>query len=243
MGDFEEVFGPGADFSAIVDGISRSAMREAEQEREEWDRFVRSVFVDARIEADGYSLFFKSYDEAIEFEEASKTYGKFDYSFIRRREGSGFRVEIEKDSRTSYFRRDGRIIVTASLVEATAFASISTAPIFEAVRPIGAMKSAFDYEKYGEDLKEWSKIRFRRCISETSCQTPDSRDSRSIIEAVDAGLDVVVFGSHLLSILEMRTRFIGWYSEKGFAAITDESALLSYQCSQFNNMRFSFGFR
>jgi hypothetical protein len=223
MSDFERIFGAGADLDSAIDCFSRSAKREAEQNAEQWRQFTESVFVDARIASEGYSLFFESYDAAIIFENASRTYGEFDYSFVRRREGTGFRVIIDPDSHTSYFSRSGRGVITKSLADAQNFQSHLAVPIFYTERKFIDSKSASDFEQYGLDLRGWAQSNFKQLADEPI------ESQMSILDLLDNGRDVLVFGGDLRHVLELRARFVGWSATAGFSDITSLSMLRSFE--------------
>lgn len=200
MGDFEEVFGAGADCESIIDGFSRSAMREAEEEAEEQRRLNASIWLDAKIEASDYSLYLEDYEAVQQFDKAAQIFeGVFAFAFTRRREGAGYRVIVDRKSHQgqTYFSRSSRIVVVASQDDATDYAARSGAHILEIFQ-----QNMFHQKAELDPL---------------------------IFDYLDAGLDVVVLGWGLENtILNSRAPFVGWSKMGGFAPITDKNMLKIY---------------
>lgn len=71
LGDFEDVFGAGADAVDIIDRFSRQEMRAQRQSKT------------------NCPLFFETYEKAVAWEQENKG-----VPFIRRRKGDGYEVEL-----------------------------------------------------------------------------------------------------------------------------------------------------
>lgn len=234
MGDFEDVFGAGADADAIMDGFSRSAMVEICEERKDWDRWAAHVYLLARIEACGYSLYLEDCEAVIAFDRVARHYSGSSFGFAgipftRVREGAGFRVIVDRASYQTYFTRPGRIVVTGSPDEAEAFVAQSAAlvSVFKITTTFGSSNEwsspIMECEQDDGNLNEMAPKLFERC--------GDGRSdpNLSIFDLLDVGQDVAVYGTHLGIILGMRARFAGWSSGNGLRSIFDDISRNSYR--------------
>lgn len=222
MGDFEDVFGAGADADSIIDGFSREAMRhqreEEAQEQAEWEHFVESVFLAAKIEDGDYSIFLNDFAEVEAFDRYAKCFhtGEYEFSFSRRRDGSGYRVFVDRNSYNRHFTRSGRIVIVPTPEEAMVFSKQSGAEVFDAdalpLKPTGPSWSTQLRSRWDE---------------------PDGR----FLELLDVGQEVVLWGWWLEIVFRSKARFIGWKEKTGFEPIVSASSLRAYRWKAAHHRR------
>lgn len=202
MGDFEDVFGAGADSDGIVDGYSDAAMRYEQRENAkadaQWHSFKVAVFFDARIAAFGYSLYLENYEKVLNFDKIIQDISEYSVIlFTRQRDGLGYRVIIKPESHSSHFTRPGRVIVTKSPEDAEAYSTQFGAPFFPLYKSEPIVINSIEPKPFDQYL--------------------------------DNGHDIVVFGNQLFNVLYMGARFIGWSPLCGFRNILEEVSLNSYE--------------